>query len=354
MKPQIKKVADVSHLINMRDEEKLIKRRDMMKKLFKAGIAVGLPAIILNSCSEDPLDSENDDNSDTGTGNPVEITGHRPSESNLDLTETDYTRIDISFDRLMDKDSVENAFSIEPLPPNFVQVAYQEDGNGVTSYVEVQSDNEYVWENALEPDTQYVVTLQDSAKDKEGNKIDGNNNGKAGGNYSFSFVTGKIDPPVVNETMPEGIAKLSSSGRLDISIRFSQLMDEESTKAAFSISPQPPEGYHVKYSDYTNALYLVQSTEESLVPIFDYSTEYTVTIKGTAKDVYGNLLDGNKDGVGGDDFSFSFTTEEYDEPCSCESYVCSCQDNTCGCQSDSCTCVGFHCPCQFAGCPADI
>lgn len=41
-----------------------------------------------------------------------------------------------------------------------------------------------------------------------------------------------------------------------------------------------------------------------------YDTQYTVTIDGTvAEDVVGNKLDGDKDGVGGDDYSWSFRTE---------------------------------------------
>jgi len=39
-----------------------------------------------------------------------------------------------------------------------------------------------------------------------------------------------------------------------------------------------------------------------------FLTQYTITVSGESEDKYGHQLDGNQDGTGGDDFSFSFRT----------------------------------------------
>jgi hypothetical protein len=45
-----------------------------------------------------------------------------------------------------------------------------------------------------------------------------------------------------------------------------------------------------------------------LTDSLDFFTDYTITIAGTATDMAGFPLDGNQDGVGGDDWSVSFRT----------------------------------------------
>jgi len=349
MKPVIRKVADVSHLTSYNDEQTLLNRRNFMGKLFKAGVLVGVPNIILNACS-DMEGIFSDDEEETGTGNPVKITSHDPKESSFDLTENNGTRINIYFDRHMDKDSVLEAFSINPLPPKYSGLYYKDNEyHDDIARIEVQSEDGYL--NPLADNTEYTITLKDTAKDKEGNRIDGDNDGKAGGDYTFTFATGKVPPPTIVKYRPTGeTIELSSQGRKDTSIEFSHKMDEESVLNAFSVTPIPLE-YEVKYYDSQNSIGLINSPTETLQPKYAPNTKYTITIKGTARDFYGNFLDGNEDGDGGDDFSFSFITNDYAEPCSCQSYTCSCVGDQCGCQGHTCTCVGFDCPCQFAGCP---
>ncbi len=348
MKPIIKKVADVSHLSYYNDEYTLVNRRNFMKILCKAGILVGVPSIILNSCSDgEGIFGDNED--ETGNGNPVKITSRRPTESLFDLSESNGTRIDIYFDRFLDKTSVEEAFSINPLPPKYSGIIYEENENNDTSRLEVQSDNHYL--NPLADNTEYVITLKDTAKDKDGNRIDGDDDGKAGGDFVFSFATGKVSPPIIEEYYPTGEnVELSSQGRKDTSIKFSHKMEEETVLDAFLINPVPLE-YEVKYYNDQNRIGLLNDPDDTLQPKYAPNTKYTITIKGTARDFYGNYLDGNADGEGGDDFSFSFITNDYAEPCSCQSYTCSCVGDQCGCQGHTCTCVGFDCPCQYAGCP---
>ena len=349
MKPIIKKVADVSHLTNYNDEVTLINRRNFMGKLFKAGVLVGVPSIILNACSKEES-IFGDDEEETGNGNPVKITSHDPKKSTFDLTESNGTRINIYFDRHMDKESVLEAFSINPLPPKYSGLYYEDNEyHDDIARIEVQSEDEYL--NPLADNIEYVVTLKDTAKDKEGNRIDGNNNGNAGGDYVFTFATGKVPPPVVEEYEPTGeTVELSSQGRKNTSIKFSHKMEEKSVLDAFLITPIPLE-YEVKYYDSFNSLGLINSPDDTLQPKYAPNTKYTITVRGTARDFYGNFLDGNADGEGGGDFSFSFITNDYAEPCSCESYTCSCVGDQCGCQGYTCTCVGFHCPCEYAGCP---
>ena len=351
MKPIIKKVADVSHLTRSNDEKTLINRRDFMIKLFKAGVVIGVPSILLNACSKnDPIVNPEDE----GTGNPVKILSRRPTEAQLNLENQNGTYIDVKFDRFMDRQSVFDAFSIKPLPPRYDRLEYIEDTQRGTSTIRVFSNTDPNFSNPLADNTEYIVKIKDTAKDKDNNKIDGDDNGESGGDFIFSFATGNMPPPTVISYRPaDANVELSSTGRKDTSIKFSHKMEEETVIDAFNINPLPLE-YNVKFYEGLNSIGLTNGYGETQQPKYAPNTQYTITIKGTAKDFYGNFLDGNEDGIGGDDFSFTFVTNDYSAPCTCESYTCTCVGNQCSCQGHTCTCVSFTCPCQFNGCSSHI
>jgi hypothetical protein len=133
-------------------------------------------------------------------------------------------------------------------------------------------------------------------------------------------------------------------------------MDSSTIAAALSVTPAVTGGFDIHFYDlsknntaYKTSLALFKpGTSQKLTLLAD--TAYTVTLKGTAKDVNGKYLDGNSDGTGGDDFSFTFSTIKKYDSCICQS-DCSCVGYSCSCQSYTCTCVSFYCDCQFAGCP---
>ncbi|MCF7923447.1 MAG: N-acetylmuramoyl-L-alanine amidase [Candidatus Marinimicrobia bacterium] len=81
---------------------------------------------------------------------------------------------------------------------------------------------------------------------------------------------------------------------------FSKAMDRTSVEAAFSVEPYA-EGHLSFTPDSRHMAYILADSLEFL-------TDYTITIGGTARDVAGEFLDGDLDGVAGGDWSVSFRT----------------------------------------------
>ncbi|GAI13774.1 unnamed protein product, partial [marine sediment metagenome] len=124
---------------------------------------------------------------------------------------------------------------------------------------------------------------------------------KAGNTFEGTAITFTYDttPPTVTAKSPTGsdVAVASS-----ITITFSEAMNQTSAQSAFSTSPS----VSGSFSWDGNTLTFDPSDNLS------YGTEYTVTVAGTAEDLAGNGLDGDKDGTAEgsptDDYSWSFTT----------------------------------------------
>jgi hypothetical protein len=181
-------------------------------------------------------------------------------------------------------------------------------------------------------------------------------------------ATAGIPPKVVNTIPPKNSSFTLDSNGVEIRIDIDKVMDSSTIGGALSISPEPSGGFDIHFYDLSNgsmgyktSLSMVKkNTNDKLQLLAD--TTYSVTLKGTAKDMNGKYLDGNSDGTGGEDYSFSFTTvKPYDScicqaDCLCQSYSsCSCQSySSCSCQSySSCSCQSnlcFYCDCQYAGC----
>jgi hypothetical protein len=107
-------------------------------------------------------------------------------------------------------------------------------------------------------------------------------------------------PPTVTDKSPMGSDIPVDS---DISVTFSEPMNEASAENAFSIVPDVPGSFGWA----SNTLTFDPTTNLS------HSTEYIITVAGTAEDLAGNGLDGNDNGSAegspADDYSWSFTTE---------------------------------------------
>ena len=110
-------------------------------------------------------------------------------------------------------------------------------------------------------------------------------------------------PPIVVASSPAD-GETSFSAFHNPSITFSRAMDGASVGAAFSITP-PVAGTVSLSSDQKRMTFQVQDTLEFL-------TNYTMSLAGTAVDLMGRPLDGNRDSVGGDDWSIQFTTSPPD------------------------------------------
>lgn len=118
---------------------------------------------------------------------------------------------------------------------------------------------------------------------------------------AWTFRTENGTPPRVTGTNPTGGDPRVAVGA-NLTMEFDEPMDSASVEAALHVSPE------------TNGTIRWNTTRTSLTldPALNlfYGTTYAVRLAGNAaKDENANALDGNGDGIGGDDFAFNFTTE---------------------------------------------
>jgi uncharacterized repeat protein (TIGR01451 family) len=114
------------------------------------------------------------------------------------------------------------------------------------------------------------------------------------------FNTVDAAPPTITGKSPLGSGVSVDS---DISVTFSEPMNETSVESAFSIVPNVP----------GSVTWVGNTITFDPTANLAYSAKYTVTIHGTAMDSVGNGLDGDEDGTAEgsptDDYSWSFTTK---------------------------------------------
>jgi N-acetylmuramoyl-L-alanine amidase len=121
--------------------------------------------------------------------------------------------------------------------------------------------------------------------------------------YNFKdFKLYSTVPPIVMSTSPaEGDTSFPAWD--PIVIQFSHPMDTTLTDAAISISPEEPLNF-----TWLNGNMKLEIRSDSL----DFLSDYTITIAGSARDIFGHQFDGNGDGTGGDPFTLSFRTGKED------------------------------------------
>jgi hypothetical protein len=154
---------------------------------------------------------------------------------------------------------------------------------------------------ALSAGTWFRVEVEASAKDDSvpGNFLE------SGYSWQFETETGDITPPTVIATQPDNNAVDISVDLRFLNITFNESMNQLSVVSGLSITPWVP--YETSWSNNS----LILTLHEPL----EYGTWYTIRINGSvAQDLSHILLDGNGDGVSGDDYLFYFTTEEEVSP----------------------------------------
>jgi len=165
---------------------------------------------------------------------------------------------------------------------------------------------------SLEYKTTYWFTLSGNTatglKDLAGNPLDGNENGTAEGSpaddYVFTFTTVDPVPPKVVFTFP-------THGQMDVPLEvtiraiFDDEMDARTLNDSTVLLMDP---YHTSID--VNASYSPSNNTLLLTPEnrLNYSTTYEVVISAEVRDTSQNPLDGNGDGIGGDEFVWNFTT----------------------------------------------
>ncbi|MFQ5885029.1 MAG: Ig-like domain-containing protein, partial [Thermoplasmata archaeon] len=206
-----------------------------------------------------------------------------PSGTNVQVS----TNITLYFDEPMDTGSVESAFSYTDSAQTWTI------SSGTTVWTEADRTMNYAPSQNLSYDTTYIVT------------IDGGLDGVGGDNFTFGFRTemelAPVDttPPQVDWTHPADDDTNIAPDSGTITIAFDEEMDENSLNSAIDTSPE------IDYTTNWDGSVLTIEISGDL----NGNTDYTITIDGSiAMDANGNLLDGNGDGTGGDDFEFSFRT----------------------------------------------
>jgi len=109
-------------------------------------------------------------------------------------------------------------------------------------------------------------------------------------------------PPVVSSTVPANSDSVYP-GIGTIVINFSRPMDKPSVESNLIIEPSEVAAKTWSNSDKTLTLATTNLA---------FSSQYQITIQGTAFDKYNHLFDGNGDGVGGDPYSFIIKTSAPD------------------------------------------
>ncbi|MDZ7384611.1 MAG: Ig-like domain-containing protein [candidate division KSB1 bacterium] len=109
-------------------------------------------------------------------------------------------------------------------------------------------------------------------------------------------------PPVVKSTYPAD-GDTAFPAWADMVITFSRPMDRQTVESAFALQPRAD----VSFSWSSDGTRLTVRTDT-----LQFTTDYVLTIAGTARSIHGYFLDGNSDGVGGDDFVVRFRTSRAD------------------------------------------
>lgn len=235
----------------------------------------------------------------TEAGPPPVVNNTRPFDGEMDVSVS--SNIIVTFDRPMNKSSVAAAFSYS----NGTGIWNRTHGAIVWASTHHVSDTMIFnpFEN-FQTSTDYNVTINGTmAKDNCGAYLSG------GVDSIWSFTTEPVD-----DDPPQVIGNIPQSGQPDVDIntviemRFSENMDMDSVNDSFS------------YTDSTttwdksdgNITWNMGEDVFTFTPTMSlyYGRTYTVTLDATvATDTSGNSLDGDGNGVGGDDYSLSFTTE---------------------------------------------
>lgn len=115
--------------------------------------------------------------------------------------------------------------------------------------------------------------------------------------YKDFQLISNVPPVVLNSTPAPGESRFPAWD--DLIIDFSRRMNRASVEAALTLTPDVPKTFV-----WTNNNMRLRIRKDSLKT----ETDYTLTLAGSAKGQYEHLLDGNGDGLGGDDFILHFKT----------------------------------------------
>jgi len=201
--------------------------------------------------------------------------------------------IQVTFTRAMDQSSAEQAFAFSPETAG--TFTWDTSGKQVT----------FDPDDYLQPSTDYMVTIADSARDIYGHYLDGDGDGLEGGDYVFGFRTTRLDTtgPQVVSTYP---AHGEENARVDavISAEFDEFIDQ-STIIPQNVILKDGSGVPVPrsfdYAENGNHGVILITPADLLNP----GETYTVILNTWLKDLFHNQLEESYE------WSFTTSTESY-------------------------------------------
>jgi hypothetical protein len=204
--------------------------------------------------------------------------------------------INVEFDVAMNHTTTESAFSYTDGSETW------SGSDGVFVWSANNASFSFVPDDGLYHNTTYTVTVDGTATSTYGKSLDGDGDGVIGvdDSYTFSFSTA-LAPPYVIWTNPLDGATDIRVGILAIMINFNKIMDIDTVNAALTFVPPVNHTNVWRGGNYNLTILLDEDLEEG--------TFYQVKILSTATDIFGTRLDGNHDGVAGDNYVLPFITE---------------------------------------------
>lgn len=195
---------------------------------------------------------------------PPEVTGSSPLDGAMDVLPSDSPSV--TFSEPMNASTVSTAFTISPPLSGGCSVLPDATGTVFTcQHAQPLSEN-----------TQYTVTVGTGAQDGAGNGL--------ASPFSFSFTTGS--PPKIVSTVPSNGA-LGVARNTQITVTFSEAMDQQATASAFSITQPVAAGGGTITWDATGTVMTYSLPSGYTLP---YGTDVEFQIGTGARDLTQNPL----------------------------------------------------------------
>ncbi len=213
--------------------------------------------------------------------------------------------LSFTFSKTMDTESVETALDISP-------------GIIIDSFSWSESDHRLLvyTQGNYDFHTSYTVTLSDAAVDINGTGLDGDADGTAGGNYSFTFHTKEVDEagPMVLYSNPD---LNSGTENFDVGGVVSFVFDEELDPASVTLDAISfkRKGVEQEFDFLLSGFYGKSVLDIKLYEPLLGSSDYSVTLAESISDTLGNSLE--------EPISLSFATFEkaYSEIVSIDNFI---------------------------------